>query len=150
MDEENKNDDDIGDGVVTPDANSMSDRVLIDPDRQGSKQLMLYFCDLLDENPLFYNCYKDQVTWLLEQLKQSSDCNYLGQLVGLCLSGSARFEVLHDISVAVVFVVVPRTGFHGSAGAFGAFVVTGSISSVEPEDANQQHCYYPHIIDLCW
>ena len=83
MDEENKSDDDIGDGVVTPDANSMSDRVLIDPDRQGSKQLMLYFCDLLDENPLFYNCYKDQVTWLLEQLKQSSDCNYLGQLVGL-------------------------------------------------------------------
>ena len=73
----------------------------------------------------------------------------LGQLVGLCLSGSARFEVLHDISVAVVFVVVPRTGFHGSAGAFGAFVVTGSISSCEPEDANQQYSYYPHITDLC-
>ena len=49
----------------------------------------------------------------------------------------------------MVFVVVPRTGFHGSAGAFGAFVVTGSISSAEPEDANQQHCYYLHIIDLC-
>ena len=50
----------------------------------------------------------------------------------------------------MVFVLVPRTSFHGSAGAFGAFVVTGCISSAEPENANQQHGYYPHIIDLCW
>ena len=49
----------------------------------------------------------------------------------------------------MVFVLVPRTGFHGSAGAFGAFVVTGSISSAEPEDANHQHSYYPHITDQC-
>ena len=74
----------------------------------------------------------------------------LGQLVGVCLSGSARFEVLHDISVALAFVVVPRTGFGGSAGCTGALVVAGSICScAEPENANQQHCYYPHITDLC-
>ena len=73
----------------------------------------------------------------------------LGQLVGVCLSGSARFEVLHDISVALAFVVVPRTGFGGSAGCTGALVVTGSISSVQPENANHQHSYYLHITDQC-
>jgi len=45
----------------------------------------------------------------------------------------------------MLFFLVPRTGFGGSAGAFGAFVVTGSISSVEPENANQQQCYYTHL-----
>ena len=57
--------------------------------------------------------------------------------------------MLHDISVAVVFVVVPHTGFGGGAGAFGALVVAGSLSSCEPEDDNQQHSYYPHITDQC-
>jgi len=57
--------------------------------------------------------------------------------------------VLRDISVALLFFLVPSTGFGGSAGGASAFVVAGSISCAEPEDANQQHCYYSHITDQC-
>jgi len=48
------------------------------------------------------------------------------------------FVVLHDISVALLFILVPRTGFGGGAGAFGALVMAGSLCRCEPEDANQQ------------
>ena len=77
---------------------------------------------------------------------------FVGEFAARCASDLCQFRkvicrVARHFSSTAIFLV-PRTGFGGSAGAFSALVVTGSLSSCEPENANQQQCHYPHITDL--
>ena len=47
------------------------------------------------------------------------------------LADKSAIEVLLNISVALLFFLVPRTGFGGGAGAFSALVVAGRIRWAE-------------------